>query len=196
MTKQPESAIAGGSTAPVPVPGDGRRDLPPDAPRDLSPDAAIESELVAYLDGELAPPLAEVVEKRLARDPEYRRRLHDLQRAWDLLDSLPRTEASAAFTSSTLEMVAVHAENALALSDRRRRRRRWLLGAVAGGGTIAASLLGWTLGNRLWPSPDEPLLRDLPVVERLDEYLLAEDIEFLRMLDQEGLFREEPRHAP
>lgn len=157
---------------------------------------AIESELVAYLDGELPPALAEAVEKRLARDPDYRRRLHDLQRAWDLLDVLPRTEPSAAFTSSTLEMVAVHAESAAATADRHRTRRRWFVAAVASGGVLASSLLGWTLGNRLWPSPDEPLLRDLPVVERVDEYLLAEDIEFLRLLDQAGLFREEPRHAP
>lgn len=174
MSTQPESAVA----------------------QPASAESAIESELVAYLDGELSPALAEVVEKRLARDPEYRRRLHDLQRAWDLLDALPRTEASAAFTSSTLEMVAVHAETAEAKGNRRRRWLRWLLGAAAGGGVLASSLIGWTLGHRLWPSPDEPLLRDLPVVERVDEYLLAEDIEFLRLLDQEGLFREEPRHAP
>jgi anti-sigma factor RsiW len=174
MSTPPESAAA------QPMPGD----------------TAIESELVAYLDGELEPAAAEAVEKRLASDPAYRQRLHDLQRAWDLLDALPRTEASAAFTSSTLEMVAVQAESAVVLAERRRRRLRWLLGAAVSGGMIASSLLGWTLGHRLWPSPDEPLLRDLPVVERLDEYLLAEDIEFLRLLDQEGLFREEPRHAP
>jgi anti-sigma factor RsiW len=157
---------------------------------------AVESELVAYLDGELAPAMAEAVEKRLALDPDYRRKLHDLQRAWDLLDALPRTEPSAAFTSSTLEMVAVDAETAAATANRRRRHHRWLIGVVTGAGMIATSFLGWTLGNRLWPSPDEPLLRDLPVVERVDEYLLAEDIEFLRLLDQEGLFREEPRNAP
>lgn len=174
MSTQPESAVAAAASA----------------------DSDIESELVAYLDGELSPALAEVVEKRLARDPEYRRRLHDLQRAWDLLDALPRTEASAAFTSSTLEMVAVHAETAEAQVDRRRRWMHGLLGTVAAGGVLAFGLIGWTLGQRLWPSPDEPLLRDLPVVERVDEYLLAEDIEFLRLLDQEGLFREEPRHAP
>jgi hypothetical protein len=35
------------------------------------------------------------------------------------------------------------------------------------------------------------LLRDLPVIERLDEYRYADSVEFLRTLEREGLFTED-----
>lgn len=40
----------------------------------------------------------------------------------------------------------------------------------------------------LLPDPDAQLVRDLPVIENLDQYLVADDIEFLRDLQRDGLF--------
>ncbi|MFO0901792.1 MAG: hypothetical protein U0939_02260 [Pirellulales bacterium] len=156
----------------------------------------IESELVAYLDGELDARQMEAVEQRLSSDVEFRRRLHDLQRTWDLLDSLPRVEATEAFTQSTLEMVAVKAEAELLTAHSNASQRRWLWQSGAGVAVVVALSLGFVFGRSLWSSPDGPLIQDLPVVEHIDEYLLADDIQFLRMLDQEGLFAEETRDAP
>jgi len=34
------------------------------------------------------------------------------------------------------------------------------------------------------------LLQDLPVIQNVDEYRYADSIEFLRMLEKEGLFAE------
>jgi anti-sigma factor RsiW len=155
-----------------------------------------ESELVAYLDGELTDAQTEAVERRLSSDAEFRQRLHQLQRAWDLLDSLPRVEATEAFTQSTLEMVAVRAEADAAEGSRLTRAKRWLAISASGLGATAAVMAGFVFGRSLWPSPDEPLVRDMPVVERVDEYLLAENVEFLRMLQREGVFTEETRDAP
>ena len=160
------------------------------------PHDTIESELVAYLDGELTDSQAEAVERRLSSDAEFRQRLHQLQRTWDLLDSLPRVEATEAFTQSTLEMVAVRAELEVAEGSQLARAKRWIAGAVGAAGATAAVIAGFAFGRSLWPSPDEPLVRDMPVVERVDEYLLAENIEFLRMLQREGVFTEETRDAP
>jgi hypothetical protein len=36
--------------------------------------------------------------------------------------------------------------------------------------------------------PDRQLVRDRPVIENVDIYRYAENIEFLRMLEREGLF--------
>lgn len=165
--------------------------LPPPSENDTC-----ETELVAYLDGELDAGQTEAVEQRLSRDAEFRRRLHDLQRTWDLLDSLPRIEATESFTQSTLEMVAVKAESEAAAQTQLALRRHWLLQGAVGGGIGAAILAGFLIGRGVWSSPDERLLNDLPVVEHVDEYLLADNIEFLRMLEREGLFHEETRDAP
>ena len=47
-------------------------------------------QLVAYLDGELDAESSLQVERRLAEDAEFRRELRQLQRAWDMLDELPK----------------------------------------------------------------------------------------------------------
>ena len=48
-------------------------------------------ELVAYLDGELTADECRRVERRLASDADYRRRLTELEQAWSALEALPPT---------------------------------------------------------------------------------------------------------
>ena len=60
----------------------------------LAETTSLDEELVSYLDGELSPDAAKQVERRLAEDPSYRARLTQLQRAWDLLDSLQRLSSA------------------------------------------------------------------------------------------------------
>lgn len=148
----------------------------------------LEEELTAYLDGELDAAGVRRVEDRLARDAAYRGQLQKLERTWGLLDRLPRAAVGEEFTKTTLEMVAVSAaEDAAAVQSNvpRIRRRQRLAGAIS---MAAALLVGFAIGNQVWPDPNEKLLRDLPVLEHLDLYYQADDIEFLRMLDKEHLF--------
>ena len=103
------------------------------------PTEPIEVDLVAYLDGELEAAELQRVEDRLSRDPDYRLRLRQLQGTWDLLDELPRSSVNESFTRSTVEMVAVQAEESLQTAQRRERRRQTrpiLLSGVA--------IVGWT----------------------------------------------------
>lgn len=72
---------------------------------DFSPLDPVDEELVAYLDGELSEEQAKQVEQRLASDPQLRRRAILLKKTYDLLDYLPRPEASPDFTTRTLEKV-------------------------------------------------------------------------------------------
>ena len=44
--------------------------------------------------------------------------------------------------------------------------------------------------------PNEKLLRDLPVIEDMELYRQAGDVDFLRKLHDEGLFPEESSDAP
>jgi len=156
-----------------------------------TPATPLEERLVAYLDGELDAQESRAVEELLSRDPQARETLERLERAWHLLDALPRSEVGDQFTQSTLEMVTVAAEDEVrreAAGQPRRRIRRWLLGMS---GAAAAALAGYLAAAAWTPDPNRVLLEDLPVIEDLDEYRQIDDIEFLRLLHKEGLFTQE-----
>lgn len=152
---------------------------------------SLEEQLVAYLDGELSSEETARIEKLLADDPDARAILVRLERTWAMLDQLERSSADEKFTRTTLEMIAVAAEEDLAqwqASAPRRRVRRWMLG---GGGLLAAALAGFLAVAMFRPDPNRQLLENLPVFEDLDELTKVDDIEFLRLLYDEGLFAKE-----
>ena len=157
---------------------------------------ADDEQLVAYLDGELAPEESRQVEQRLASDPGVRRKLQGLQRSWELLDELHPTPVEELFTRTTMEMVTVAAAEEVAeiqAAEPRLRRRRWLLGSV---GLLAAGMAGFAVGWLAWPDRERPLLEDLPVIERLDEYRQIGDFRFLKKLTAERLFDEDRERRP
>lgn len=163
-----------------------------------SPDARerLAEELVAYLDGELDGKASQDVERRLAASEECRRELRQLQRAWDLLDELPRAQVSDTFTQTTVELVvhsAQHQQQACQTRDARRRRWTWIAG---GGGLVASTLAGYLAVAGYLARPNDQLLQDLPVIENLDRYEVADSVAFLQQLRNTGLFDEERNHAP
>jgi len=147
------------------------------------------SELTAYLDGELPDGECREVEDRLARDPEYRQELASLERTWSALDTLPRSEVDDDFTRTTVEMVTVEAEREVDQQARRVpaiKRARTLGGVLL---VLAMLMLGFVISAALWPDPDEQLVRDLPVIEHLDLYLVVDDIRFLQLLADKQVFQ-------
>jgi anti-sigma factor RsiW len=160
------------------------------------PPSPLEEDLVAYLDGELDVDATQRIEERLATDQAVRDELHQLERAWDLLDELPRAELDESFTRSTIEMVAISAEAEAAAEERRRpalRRRQWL---VSAGCFLAAMLLGFVAVRSAWRDPDQALLDELPLLVRLDQYEQVDDVEFLRRMRDQQLLSYVPRRAP
>lgn len=150
--------------------------------------ASIDEEIVAYLDGELDPDGVARVERRLSEDPAYRARLGQLQRAWDLLDALQRTEADDQFTQSTVAMVAIQAEQEARTQRLRVMQRRAMgwLGAAAV--VVVTAVLAYAGVQYHLSRENRALVRDLPVIERVDEYLKIDSLEFLRQLEREHLF--------
>jgi anti-sigma factor RsiW len=153
----------------------------------------IDEELVAYLDDELDSPDRARVERRLADDEAYRERLRSLQVTWDALDMLPKTVAGDAFAATTVEMVAVEEEDAVTQAVqqvRAQQSRRWLYITLA---SVAAAAIGFAVIYQVETNPDRALVRDLPVIERVDQLRNTPSVDFLKQLQQEGLFSAE-RH--
>jgi anti-sigma factor RsiW len=157
-----------------------------------------DEDLVAYLDGELEGEAARRVEERLRNDESVQGQLRRLEQAWEALDTLPRSEADEALTRSTVEMLAIEVEEQVGQDAAAKTQRRAWSWAGAAAGLFAAGFLGVLAGEKLWPDPDVPLLRDLPVVQDLDLYRQADNIEFLQQLRSRELFVKdaEPERAP
>jgi anti-sigma factor RsiW len=156
----------------------------------------LDEQLVAYLDGELDADESRRIEEALATDPHVRTQLQQLERSWELMDRLPRAEVDDSFVNSTVEMIAVEAEREVEREQEqlpRRRRRAWLAG---GGGILAAAAAGFLLVAHFAPRENDRLLEDLPIIENLEQYRDANDIEFLRLLEKQGVFEPEGQHAP
>src|SRR5688572_4633345 len=88
----------------------------------------LDEELVAYLDGEIDPTGRVRIERRLAEDDAFRRRLRRMQQTWEALDLLPQASVGDAFTSSTMTLVVAEQEVAATQVVKQlhaQRGRRW-----------------------------------------------------------------------
>jgi anti-sigma factor RsiW len=148
------------------------------------------ADLVAWLDGELEGESARALEAKVSLDPAARAEADALRKTWELLDYLPRPEPSASFTHRTLSRLAPAAEG----RPRRGLWQRWrrpVLGAGWAAALVLAAVGGYAGYSRFAP-PREPgereLVRDLRIIENKRYYDWAEDIDFLRALDQPDLF--------
>jgi len=152
-------------------------------------------ELVAYLDGELNAEESRRIERLLADDPRVRVELKRLDQTWELLDRLPRAEVEPVFTRSTVEMVAVRVGDEVEhkrAAEPSRRRRAWWLGSV---GMLLAALCGAWAANRISSGPNQRLLDDFSVLEHLEAYRQAPNLEFLRDAPAEELLAVSPHAA-
>jgi hypothetical protein len=149
---------------------------------DPNPEPTPADELVAYLDGELAPDECRRVEQRLSADPEYRQQLRDLDQAWEALAALPASKVDDGFARTTIELATVAAEGELSqqkshvAAHSRRTWKQWILGATA------AAMLGFLAGRLLLPNRDARLLADLPVIMHADTLAHVDNMEFLHKL--------------
>ena len=146
-------------------------------------------DLVAYLDGELPDDQVQQIDRIIARSEVARHEVEALSRAWEMLDVLPSARASDDFASKTMTNLKV-LDAPYIMAD------QWWYRPVARTLAIACwmvllLLCGW-LGfqtTRYWvPNPHEELMQDLPVIENLDQYQEAGDLEFLRQLKKTTLF--------
>ena len=151
----------------------------------------IDEELVAYLDGELESTQRIAVERRLADNDAYRERLRQLQQSWEALDLLPRTVAGDAFTSTTVALVVAQEEVAATQALKQIQVRRNFFWVWVALGSLAAAAVGFLMVYRSMTAEDSALIRDLPVIERVDRLHNTPSIEFLQQLRDQQLFAPE-----
>jgi|SRR5262245_6432532 len=157
----------------------------------LAETTSIDEEIVAYLDGELDTESEARVARRLSDDPAYRLRLNQLQQAWDLLDNLRGTEADDEFAASTVAMVAVQADQEAKSQQIRAVRQRNLAWLTLVGVVLLSMASGYMVLHRRLTRADRRLVRDLPVIEHVDEYSNVDTLTFLKALERENLFPSE-----
>src|SRR5688572_23884944 len=73
--------------------------------------------LVAYLDGELEDTESQEIDRILARSDVARHEVEALSRAWDMLELLPNSQASAEFTNRTMSTLKLE-ESPYDISDK------------------------------------------------------------------------------
>lgn len=155
------------------------------------PDAKTEVDelLAAYLDNELTETERSLVETRLAEDESFRSRLDELDRAWDMLDALPKADLDdEKFVRTTVEMITVAASQEIQAYEQQRKRTALARQAGIALGIVALVGMGYMLTQWRLGRPDRVLVENLPVIENVDELERVDNIEFLEALRKEGLF--------
>ncbi|RLS56968.1 MAG: hypothetical protein DWH91_05395 [Planctomycetota bacterium] len=160
--------------------------------RRVSPE--VRDNFVAYLDGELPPPDIKQLEQILADSPVARKDVEALVRTYELLDLLPRPQATVEFTQKTMATVK--------LSDLKTDitqtawYKQFQLGLAGGLGwlLVAGVALVAYLGTNRWvPSEDDLKLRDLQVIKNIDNYSQAGSYDFIERLERSPKLMQEIR---
>jgi len=152
------------------------------------------AELVAFLDGELTDAEARTVEARINVEPAYRAEAQSLDRAWKMLDYLPKPEPTPQFTERTLSRIAPGpATRTRKPPPHPGKKGPWFWPTAAFAWLLAIFVMigvGYAGYGRLVPREpgDADLVRDLRLIENKKAFDNVEDFEFLERLAHPDLF--------
>jgi hypothetical protein len=155
-----------------------------------------DSDLVAYLDGELAGEAAASVDDQLAKNPKLRKQAEQYRKTFDLLDHLPMPEPSPNFASRTLTQLQPNLSQQLATG---KPSSGWLKYALVAVLMVLALAIGAAVPLAT-PAPDtrknDDSLDDTAVVESLPMYYAVDNLDYARSLHTANLFPEDSTKPP
>lgn len=155
--------------------------------------------LTAYLDGELDETETADIEKVLSKSSVARNDVELLARTYDLLDQLPRFQATAAFTERTIATVRLETAQPDYSQAAWYQAVRGSLGPLLWCLVlVGASSVGYLIAQSAIPNDADLLARDYDVIRRLDDYQDAHDAVFLQQLQEDSQLMkqiEEQSHA-
>lgn len=147
---------------------------------------------VAYLDGELSADDVQGLEKVLADSPVARKDVEMLVRTYDLLDLLPRPQATTEFTQKTMATAKLlDVKPDLTQTAWYRKTQLLTTAGIALAVLALVGSLGYLATTRWVPTEDDLLLRDLQVIKNLDEYSQVGQVEFLEKLQGQPTMMQE-----
>lgn len=151
--------------------------------------------LTAYLDGELDDAAEQDLETRLSQDPKLRAELDTMKQTWGMLDYLPQARPTSDFTNRTMDRLTLEGRasqsTVVVARDRRRRALGWTIAAVVALAVGVAASAGYRRYVEKPIDPDETVVRNLRLLERLPAYEHVDDLGFLKSLDDPDLFGDE-----
>lgn len=144
------------------------------------------SNLTAYLDGELDETESADIEKILAKSAVARNDVEQLARTYDLLDQLPRYQATTAFTERTIATIRLETSRPditqAAWYQKAQRSIRPLLWCLL---LAAASTVGYLATQQWAPNPANLEAREFDIIRNLDMYKEVGDAAFLEQLNRD-----------
>lgn len=156
-----------------------------------NPLLATTERFVAYLDGELPETATRELEQTLNSDPAARIEIEKLNRAWELLDLLPRPNVPEECTSRTVTAL----QTVMQTSEETTALRLWIgRKTLFVAGLLLIAVIGFGIGRRSSEPVNDPLLDDLSVIENLELLQEIGDVQFLRDLQTRGGFDGRPSH--
>ena len=138
---------------------------------------ADETLLTAYLDGELSPQDRQLLEQRLAQEPELRQRLVLFEDTWHCLDLLEQESSNVEQIETTLHVAAVSLSQVPFVPTTMNPFKKRILAALVG---VVLFAIAFHLGTQ--PFLDDPSFRQM--IERYDMYLAVADDGGLPLLQQ------------
>jgi ferric-dicitrate binding protein FerR (iron transport regulator) len=147
------------------------------------------SNLVAYIDGELTDDEARAIATKLTQSPTARREVDSLRKTWELLEYLPRPQASQEFPDRTLSSIRTFQSRGGTWN--RITQNGLVIGAKIGILVVVAAVslgVGFFMTWWVWPDPAARLARDLSLAVHLEEYQEVGTFEFLDELTRSKEF--------
>jgi hypothetical protein len=166
--------------------------LDDDAPETDAEIDPIDEEIVAYLDGELAPEARAAFERRLADDPKLRARVDAERDAWNALSLLDVDAPNERLPDAVVERLDDETQTELLALTAALRRRRAFRALWIGSTALLLAALGFVVFSSLFPDVQTRRERDFRVVERLAQLEIVGDFDYLTALDASGLFDAPP----
>ncbi len=147
--------------------------------------------LLAWLDEELSIEERTAIEKKIQESPELRQKMEELKDTWKMLGTLETDPASPLLLKSTMEIVALSAQEEIKKKEKILRRKRLVLTLSFIGIFGVAIFLGHWLVSKVVPDPLTQMKKNVPFILWLDQLDSTENFSFLLQLKDSGMFDDE-----
>lgn len=144
--------------------------------------------LVAYLDGELDSEETRQIEQRLAMEPDFRDKMASLEQTWNMLDALETVPVDKTLVRSTMEMLVLDVEKEIKDDEIRKKKRKFPDFLFIVLMFFLIGLIGFQLASLVGIRFFTIVMKDIPIIQKLDQLQQIDSIEFLKKLDDEGVF--------